>query len=515
MEAEVMRTVDLKIHNVRNITDANMSFPFEKGLYAIVGENGCGKSTIMLSLSLMVKTSSAHWFREQDIVSDSSIDISFQGREDHWFVKNSKLTTDRFTFVRPHNGVPGHSALVVSTHVEGFYEGSIFYGCRFDDFSSITDVMKRPELLQNLVEADEYVSSTLGYILHNDTGHYPSLMKIRNRACASSFGFVGMPYFYKVNGGIISQFQMSSGECMLLSLLDFINNLIIKSKNKKSSDLLFLIDEVELALHPGAIDRLVMVLDDLVKKSSKNLIIYFSTHSAELIHRISAKNIFLIENDMGQITGTRPCYPNYAVRSLYIPNGFDFLILVEDELAKALVDKTIRDNQLSTSKLCCVLPAGGWSQMLKLHHDIETYNVIGFGKRVISIYDGDARQDVQKKEEYSSYVKAFLPIPSIEKYLVKKCIIEADNTFIKRIGDKYFTQRSLKDIIFDYKNDPRTKKKPDKDGKAFYDVVCSNLLKNGIEEKDFIKYLCDDISEIEVSEMQQFTQTLSRILNRE
>ena len=49
---------------------------------------------------------------------------------------------------------------------------------------------------------------------------------------------------------------MSSGESMLISLIDFINNLIERSKYPSSSPLLFLIDEAELALHPAAIDRL-------------------------------------------------------------------------------------------------------------------------------------------------------------------------------------------------------------------------------------------------------------------
>ena len=72
-----------------------------------------------------------------------------------------------------------------------------------------------------------------------------------------------------------------------------------------------------------------------------------------------------------------------------------------------------------------------------------------------------------------------------------------DKVFIKLIGDKYFNQRSLNDIIFDYKNDPRTANSKDNDGKIFYKVICSNLEKIGIEEEIFIQYISKDIYEYE------------------
>ena len=99
-----------------------------------------------------------------------------------------------------------------------------------------------------------------------------------------------------------------------------------------------------------------------------------------------------------------------------------FLLLVEDMLAKALVEKVIRNNRFGNSKLICVLPAGGCNQMLQLHHDMITYNTLGVGKRIISIYDGDVKKEISKKKEYKNLHKCFLPIPSIEKYLKTKLV---------------------------------------------------------------------------------------------
>lgn len=488
--------ISLEVRNIRNIKSADLTLPLEKGLYAIVGENGCGKSTIMLIMSLIVKTSSAHMLTSADIAENSYINIATSEGSDHWFYKNGKLTTGRFRTVKAKKSTQKtHSALVVETHWPGFYEGSIFYGCRFDDYDTVDNFLEQPDFKNDLVKADAFVSETLGYILHNNKGYYTSLYKIRNRSTAIKYKFKGIPYFVEYNGNIISQFKMSSGECLLISLIDFINNLVIKGG--KFGKFLFLIDEVELALHPGAIDRLIIFIKDLIDTSKYQLVFYFSTHSSELIHRIEPRNIFLVENYAGKIELTNPCYPNYAIRNLYIPNGFDFVLLVEDELAKAIVIKAIRENQLASSKLCCVLPAGGCTQMLKLHHDMVTYNTLGAGKHIISVYDGDVKDTISKRKEYSNLPKCFLPIPSVEKYLKKKCIDEPDREFIKLIGDKYFNQRSLQTIIDDYQNDERTRRTKDSDGKIFYKVVCSNLGKIGISEQDFIKYISDDIYDYE------------------
>lgn len=502
--------VDLEINKIKNIESMKASFPLEKGLYAFVGENGCGKSTLMLALSLIVKTSSSHMLKPYDISPNSSIKIQIDDSEDLWFYRKGKLTTGKYGPTHKSRTGQPHNALIASTHMEGFYEGSIFYGCRFDDYNNIDQFMADPQMTADIVDADAFVKETLGYILHNDKGYYPNLKKIKSRSLAKTKGFNGTPYFNEINGNIISQYRMSSGESMLISLIEFINNLVIKS-SRKVHDILFLIDEVELALHPAAIDRLVLFLKNLTETASSNLIIYFSTHSSELIHRISPRNIFYIENNGKTIDITNPCYPNYAVRNLYIPNGFDFLLLVEDELAKCLVEKIIRELNLSRSKLCCVLPSGGWSQMLKLHHDMITYNALGVGKHLISIFDGDAKDDVAKHKEYKTLPKCFLPIPSIEKYLLKKCIIEKDYAFIKIINDKYFKVRSLKDIINDYNNDPRTLKGLNGDGKAFYKVIIANLEKSGISEQAFVTYLCDDICSYE--DISGFVANITKLLS--
>ena len=103
-----------------------------------------------------------------------------------------------------------------------------------------------------------------------------------------------------------------------------------------------------------------------------------------------------------------------------------------------------------------------------------------------------------------------MPIPSVEKYLKRKLVDEPDRDFIKLLGDKYFIQRSLPSIIADYQNDPRTAKSKDTDGKILYSILLSNLAKIDILERDFVKYIADDIYSYE--NPQSFVTSLTKLL---
>lgn len=164
--------LDIEINNVRNIKHAEFSFPLEKGVYSLVGENGCGKSTLMLLLSLIVKTSSAKMLTKDDIDETSIIDIETDAGKDHWYYKNGKMTTGKYNMVKSGRRTQHpHSALVVSSHWPGFYEGSIFYGTRFYDYDKVDSFFETDNFEKDLIPADSFVSETLGYILHNNKSY--------------------------------------------------------------------------------------------------------------------------------------------------------------------------------------------------------------------------------------------------------------------------------------------------------------------------------------------------------
>ena len=194
------------------------------------------------------------------------------------------------------------------------------------------------------------------------------------------------------------------------------------------------LDEIELALHPSSLKRLVHFLEDMANRY--NYAIYFSTHSIELISGISPSNIFFIERHADNtIEIINPCYPAYATRILYDHNGYDKVILVEDDLAKAIVDRLLRREKLLGNKLVHILPCGGYTKVIDLADDVITHNLLGKKAAISIILDGDIKE---KAEQYrikhnigNNIPLNFLPIESLEKFLKNKLVINVDHKLFR------------------------------------------------------------------------------------
>ncbi|WP_237959348.1 hypothetical protein [Bacteroides uniformis] len=220
-----------------------------------------------------------------------------------------------------------------------------------------------------------------------------------------------------------------------------------------------------------------------------NLAIYFSSHSIELLRKIKPSNIFHLQKELDNIAIVNPCYPSYATRDIYQHSGYDFLILVEDVLAKYILENIIDENALYKSKLINILPSGGWENVLKMQDDICKSNLAGVGTKVLSVLDGDVKPDFEQlykqKGLYTNLTINFLPIHSLEKYLHEKIIVNKDADFFKEIGDRFFKVKSLKEVV-----DSLIKKNDDK---AFYNYLIKNLKEQGIEENVFVQKVCEMI----------------------
>lgn len=477
-----MSLLTLEIKGIKNIVHGKIEIPIDNGIYCIVGKNGCGKSTIMSCLAQTIFNGSLNMLKKNEDFSEQSfVKMQYETHETVWSCsKNMQTWHAQFT---------GSDKI----HFNGLYEGSLFYGTRFRDSVRVDDLVHKQILsVQSIVDADEYIKNKLSFILHGNTLHYQSLQRVRNKHIATQARLKNTPYFQIFNGKMISQYRMSSGECLLISLLHFIYNSLERRSLPSNQPVLMLIDEIELALHPVAISRLITLLEELVKKHS-NLTIVLTTHSPDVIHKINPHNLFMIEsNELSSTESfivTNPCYPSYAIRDIYMHDGFDYVILVEDNLAKHIVNKFIKKNKLNESCLINVLPVGGWENVLKLQGEVYRSNTLGVGTKIFSVLDGDIKNNVG--EDYKNYAKLFLPIASVEKLLLK--VVTEPNSqpnyreIKKEINDTFFEIDTI-DAILERENYQRD---GDKNGKSLYGKLRENYQRRGISEDAFIKELCN------------------------
>lgn len=467
-------TLKVKISGIKNISFCEFDLPIEKGIYCLVGANGCGKSTVLSCIAQTVYSFSLQNLNEYDYTDSSRIEFSYGKKKTIWTNKDKKWVTNCFLKDR--------------IRFNGMYEGSLFYGTRFEDSLSVDEIVKNSTIsLNDIVDADDYVKDQMSFILNGDYNHFRNLKRIRNKKIAEAANLKNTPYFQVVNGHLLSQYRMSSGECLLVSLLHFIYNALIRKSLPVNQPILMLIDEIELALHPVAVSRLIDLLNSIIKEHN-NLTVVLTSHSPEVIRKISPNNLYMMEvDDNNSVQFYSPCYPSYAIRDVYMHSGFDYVILVEDLLAKYVVEKQIQKLSLATGKLVNVLPIGGWENVLKFQMMAYSTNTFGVGTTIFSVLDGDVKNENSIGREYSKLQKMFLPIKSIEKYLYKVCTNNSCSKVKREVNDTFFNVESLDEILADYVESG------DNNGKALYRRILNNLERRGITEESFIKELCEII----------------------
>lgn len=484
-----MNQIEIKIRNVRNIKQADLTLPFENGIYGLVGANGCGKSTIMECLSMLLPR--ARFKKMYGTSEISSVQFAVDGSTFTWSFHDdaSVYTTDKYH------------------QYKGMYEGSLFYGTRFEDSMKIEGLIAKNQLADDmLADADVAVKERISYILHGTTDHYSSLVRIRNKEVAEQIKVNNRPYFIKIGDKLISQYRMSSGECLLISLMHFLYNAIERRSLPVDEKALVLIDELELALHPIAVVRLLDYLKQLTTEHD-NLVVLLSSHSPEVIKGLSPNNLFNITNTDGIVSADSGCYPSYLIRDLYSSISPDFLLLVEDTLAQQFINSILLRYNLQLGKLVHTIPVGGWSNVLVLHQELYQKKILGTSTKIVSILDGDVKDEIKKGQRRLPHL--FLPIQSIEKFLYSIIIKNSNPQLKKAINDNFFIVDSLSNLVAQY-NESILKGQKDSD-KGFYQFLIKHLNAVGTEEAVFIKGLCDEI--INQTDVSKFVDSLRKTIS--
>ncbi|MBS7816711.1 ATP-dependent nuclease [Wohlfahrtiimonas chitiniclastica] len=492
-----MSFIKLTINKIRGIDTFTYKFPIQNGIYVICGENGVGKSTIMSLLSKIVYPSALNKYFMHDGIEESSVSYEYNGEINTW--KKNKN--------RSWSNIESNST---SISLNGIFESSFIYGNRFND-SHKSKIGKANDIkYEECVEADSFVIEALGFILKNDKSYYQGLRKLTDKSKLKKYDLSRDFYKWFTNNNEVSQFMMSSGEYLILSLVSYIKERIdiISSHDKnKLKTTLIILDEADMALHAGAQKRLMVFLNEICETYKEyNFCIYISTHSLAIISSQTKENLIFIEKYKGKVSVVEDCYPAYAMRDVSEDSLADCIILVEDILAKKFVRKILQNEFKMKNAIVKILYVGGYTEVLRFHAQAIKRKILTNSK-VISILDGDIQQDAIKYLRQDMIFKGiklekeFLPLPSLEKFLHKHLVSNLNINFSREIENMFFQTKGMKKILFEYE----AQYPIDKDGKQLWKYLTNEYLEQTNEEdiSSFTNSICDCaisiLSEQEVS----------------
>lgn len=433
----------LEIKELKNIPYFKGDFPMDKGIYVISGENGVGKSTIFAALSQIIyykrmainKGLNTEPLNRNPQNKDTYISYEYEGvvnkfkfygvdiaNEDG----NNKKSASNKWKMEDRKSSKGNP----TNRFNGFCELNIPFGRRFVLTKDLFKIIETVLSDKNNYEVDtSNILRDLGFILKSNNQDYYynnfNLLKIQKKAIDSKLKEIkdrkksnqklnkvkntipdssisklariieNSNIFIlqeKESGKMIYPFEFSTGENLLLQILDFFRDI------KTGVEVQFiLIDEVETGLYPYAQKQLMGFLDKLANEH--NICIYLSTHSPNIINNIpNLGNLYefkrVFENDGEQIKLEQKPIAT-LLQSISKEVHFDKYIVVEDELAKTYVEKVL-ETMNNIDFIVKVFSIGTWQSVINFYDEMNMYEN-DFSRKIIPVIDGDVKQDIYRK----------------------------------------------------------------------------------------------------------------------
>lgn len=432
--------IEIEINNLKNIKSFTWEFKLENGLMAVIGNNGVGKSSFIITLAKIIHPDI---FR-LELIGNSYKDTSISYK----FIDSHNISNEEFLWVKPSTWHEKESK--VMPKLLGYFESSILSGKRFRIYNNL----KKIEVNENedeLIEASDFLRTNMNYIMYgkdSDNERFKTLYKVigKRKKKQQDGSFKTQEYTWyvlKIEDYYVNEYFFSTGEYFLLSLFKFIEDLM----NKRSSVSMIIIDEIELSLHSLAQKRLIEKLREF--SSKYNLMIIFTTHSLQIIEAIDPQSIFYFQNNNGICQISAPSYPGYLTSRLESHKFYDRILLVEDNLAEMLIVELLQSATIN-KVLYKIIPIGGWEKVLEIYQLNEKKKIFN-DAQVLVVLDGDVKKDANKNR-YSGVKKKFLPLDNIEKYITT-LIVNKDQAFIAFIENK-ISPKQFNQLNYHLKEDP-------------------------------------------------------------
>ncbi|EGQ7819257.1 MULTISPECIES: ATP-dependent nuclease [Vibrio harveyi group] len=177
------------------------------------------------------------------------------------------------------------------------------------------------------------------------------------------------------NGRKYSGFHMGAGENALFELFA-----IMYSVPKGS---LIVVDEIELGLHSDAQTKLVSALKELCK--TRKLQIICTTHSKEVFEELPEDARVFIDNVNASSVIVNNISPEFAFSKLSSKNTVELCILVEDEVAKALLLTLLPSHIRSRVVIEVIGSSSALSRQLASNYMREQKD------NILVVFDGDQK----------------------------------------------------------------------------------------------------------------------------
>ncbi|WP_222539231.1 ATP-dependent nuclease [Pedobacter polysacchareus] len=312
----------LNITKLKGLNNLEIEFG-PKPLTAIMGINGCGKTTILHALACCYQPYNGHNSKNH-VFSEyftPNTDSKWAGSK-FVFSYDHHLATQRHPNSREYKKDADRWAPRYTTRLQRWVS---YIGVR-DAVPAIEELKTKSFItLNKTARADNAAQKILADASVVMNRNYT----IMTNNAQGRYNYVGVQY----SGDDYSAISMGSGEQRIFKILEVLH---------KAPDYgLILIDEIELLLHTGALKRLINIL--YREATAKHLQIVFTTHAEsvlELTDQVSINHIFIPN------TGNSLCFKNGNPKLLYALTGVQIKplkLFVEDELSKEIVYKIAGD----------------------------------------------------------------------------------------------------------------------------------------------------------------------------
>ncbi|MCY1271080.1 AAA ATPase domain protein [compost metagenome] len=325
------RLEGIEINNIRGWTGQRLDFKFP--IVAIVGENGCGKSTVIQAAASIYKgrNKKATRFASDffpatawDDYRNAQIRYHFREGEStktglvrkpttRWLGNDERPTRDveyvDLSRIQPVSARVGYSKIAKSNHVE----------------TSATEFEERRVERLSTIMGRKYKAARMA-LSNVDAKRRIPVLEDEN-------------YSY-------SGFHQGTGETTMLEFLQ-------ADINEYG---MLIIDEIETSLHPRAQRRLIRALAEICRERQAQIIL--TTHSPYILDELpmEARMYILGRGTSRQVVSGVSA--NFAMTNMDDESHPDCELYVEDEAAKAMLIEIISAHAPSLSRRCRIIPFG-------------------------------------------------------------------------------------------------------------------------------------------------------------